>query len=211
MKQNREQIDAIEFLFGAYRRQVLGVLLARPERGFHVRELGRLSGVPVGSLHRELRALAEAGILLRTPVERQVRYQANRNSPMFDALALIFAPPVVAEPPASYEGTPRRQRVLQRLNVSAQALSALARRYGLKRMAFFGSVSREDFKPDSDVDVLVEFEGRRTNPFAKFDLADELSALFGGRNVDVVTPGVLTNPVRRASIERDLIPVHDAG
>ncbi len=207
--------DAIGLLFGAYRRQVLNELLARPQQSFHVREIARLTGVPVGSLHRELLALADAGILERAAVGRQVRYKADRRSPLFEPLGLIFAPPApqISEPRSHYAAgaAPKRERVFARLNVSERLLTSLARRYGLKRMSFFGSVTRDDFQPRSDVDVLVEFGGTRSNPFAKLDLADELSALFGGRNVDVVTPGVLRNPVRRASIERDLLTIHDAG
>jgi predicted nucleotidyltransferase/DNA-binding HxlR family transcriptional regulator len=206
-------IDPAALLFGTYRRQVLSLLFGQPGLGLHVREIARRTGVPPGSLHRELRVLAEAGVLERTPAAGQVRYRANARGRLFEPLLAMFGePPMrIAEPAADYGATtPRRARVLARLNVPDRVLSALARRYGLKRMAFFGSVTRDDFKPQSDVDVLVDFEGPRTNPFAKLDLADELSALFGGRKVDVVTSGALRNPVRRASIERDLVAVHGA-
>jgi DNA-binding MarR family transcriptional regulator len=55
----------IELMFGAYRRRLLAQLLLRPDEKFHVRELGRMTGIPVGSIHRELKALSEAGLLLR--------------------------------------------------------------------------------------------------------------------------------------------------
>ena len=207
--------DPTSLLFGSYRRQILSLLMGQPDEALHVREIARRTGVPVGSLHRELRALAGAGLLQRIPAERQVLYRANARSPLFEPLCMIFGRVEgavrVAEPQARYgaTGSARLDRALERLNVPQRVLSALARRYGLKRMAFFGSVSRDDFQPRSDVDVMVEFAGERTTPFAKLDLADELSAMFGGRKVDVVTPGVLRNPVRRASIERDLVTVHD--
>jgi len=214
--------DPTTLLFGSYRRQILELLLGQPDLSLHVREIARRTGIPPGSLHRELRALAEVGILERMPVDGQVRYRADDRGRLFVPLAAIFggksaandvAPATrVAEPAAAYGAAgstqSRQEKVLDRLNVSPRVLAALARRHGLKRLSFFGSVTRDNFRPDSDVDVLVEFAGPRTNPFAKLDIADELSGLFGGRDVDVVTPGVLRNPLRRASIERDLLTVH---
>lgn len=82
--------NPVDLLFSAYRRQVLGLLLLRPDDSLHVREIARLTGVPAGSLHRELRALTEAGLLPREPVGNRVRYRANRACPIFDELAGIF-------------------------------------------------------------------------------------------------------------------------
>ncbi len=82
--------NPIELLFTAYRRQVLGLLLLRPDDSLHVREISRLTGVPAGSLHRELRTLTEAGLLLREPVGNQVHYRANRAAPLYPELAVIF-------------------------------------------------------------------------------------------------------------------------
>jgi predicted nucleotidyltransferase len=79
-----------EILFSAYRRKVLALLLLRPEERFHVREISRLTGVPAGSLHRELKLLASAGLLSREAVGRQVYYQADRQSPIYTELAAIF-------------------------------------------------------------------------------------------------------------------------
>src|SRR5690606_11717738 len=75
---------------GAYRRQILGLLLLRPDETFYVREIARLTGVPAGSLHRELKLLNEAGLLLRATAGNQVRYQANRDCPIHEELAGIF-------------------------------------------------------------------------------------------------------------------------
>lgn len=83
-------MNLIDMLFGAYRRQALGLLLLRPDDSLHVREIARLTGVPAGSLHRELRALTKAGLLLREPAGNQVRYRANRTSPIYPELAEIF-------------------------------------------------------------------------------------------------------------------------
>jgi len=82
--------QAIELMFGAYRRELLAQLLLRPDEDFHLRELERMTGIPAGSLHRELKALFEAGLLLKERQGNQVRYQANRASPVYEELASIF-------------------------------------------------------------------------------------------------------------------------
>ena len=69
--------QSIEFMFSPYRRQALATLFLRPDERFHVRELERLTGVSAGSFHRELKAMAESGLLLREKAGNQVFYQAN--------------------------------------------------------------------------------------------------------------------------------------
>ena len=64
-------------LLGQTRSAVLATLLLRPDAALHVRELARITGASPGSLHRELRALAELGLLLREEVGRQVHYRAH--------------------------------------------------------------------------------------------------------------------------------------
>ena len=80
----------IDFLFSPYRRQVLALLLLRPDERFHVRELERLTGISAGSLHRELKAMSEAGLLIREHQGNQVLYQADRSCSIFEELASIF-------------------------------------------------------------------------------------------------------------------------
>ena len=80
----------IELMFGIYRRKLLGLLLLRPDERFHVRELARMSGISAGSIHRELKAMADAGLLSRTQVGNQVLHQADRNCPIYEELASIF-------------------------------------------------------------------------------------------------------------------------
>jgi predicted nucleotidyltransferase/DNA-binding HxlR family transcriptional regulator len=80
----------IDFIFSPYRRQVLAFLLLRPDERFHVRELERLTGISAGSLHRELKAMAEAGLLIRKHQGNQVLYQADRSCSIFEELASIF-------------------------------------------------------------------------------------------------------------------------
>jgi predicted nucleotidyltransferase len=94
-----------------------------------------------------------------------------------------------------------RQAILDRLNAEAPALK---RKYAVKSLAVFGSMARGDDREDSDVDVLVEFEGKAT--FDNFmGLKLDLEELFG-RKVDLGTVKTL-RPEMRADVERDLIRV----
>ena len=69
-------------------------------------------------------------------------------------------------------------------------IAAFCRRHGIRRMALFVSVLRDDFTGHSDVDVLVEFEPGAKTGLAFFDMEDELSRIVG-RDVDLNTPGFL--------------------
>jgi predicted nucleotidyltransferase len=80
----------IDFLFSRYRRQALALLLLRPDEQFHVRELERLTGISAGSLHRELKAMAQSGLLVRQQQGNQVLYSADRSCSIFEELASIF-------------------------------------------------------------------------------------------------------------------------
>jgi uncharacterized protein len=71
------------------------------------------------------------------------------------------------------------------------AIAAFALRWGLVELALFGSVLRDDFRPDSDVDVLATFaRGRRPSLDDLLGMQDELEALFG-RKVDLMERGGL--------------------
>ena len=74
-------------------------------------------------------------------------------------------------------------------------IAAFCRRHGIRKLALFGSVLRSDFRPDSDVDVLVEFEPGMRIGWEFIDLQDELSVLFG-RDVDLHTPNSLSRHFR---------------
>lgn len=82
-----------------------------------------------------------------------------------------------------------------RLQLDRERLVDFCRRHHIRKLSFFGSVLRDDFGPDSDVDVLVEFEGGRTPGMAFFTLDEELSAILG-RKVDLTTAKGLILPVR---------------
>jgi len=77
-----------------------------------------------------------------------------------------------------------------------QKIADFCRRNGVRRLSLFGSILREDFRPDSDVDVLVEFEpGRSPGLLGMAGLELDLSALLG-RKVDLRTPPELSRYFR---------------
>ncbi len=89
-----------------------------------------------------------------------------------------------------------------RLTVPLDQLADLCRRWRVTELSFFGSVMREDFRPDSDVDVLVTFDpGADWNLFDLVTVQEELAALLG-RPVDLVEEAALRNPYRRSAIQR---------
>jgi predicted nucleotidyltransferase len=83
------------------------------------------------------------------------------------------------------------------IEFSQRKLAAFCRKNNIRKLAFFGSVLRDDFRPDSDIDVLVEFEPGHTPGFAFITIQDELSRLLGGREVDLVTPKFLNHRIRK--------------
>jgi DNA-binding transcriptional ArsR family regulator len=85
-----KQTDIASLLFGAYRREVLALLLLHPEQSLHVREIARVTGKVPGTLLRELNQLAYAGILLRRPIGNQVHFQADPACPIYDELRSIL-------------------------------------------------------------------------------------------------------------------------
>ena len=125
----------IELMFGAYRRQLLATLLLRPGEQFYVRELARMTGISPGSIHRELKAMAESGLLIREQVGNQVFYQANQDCPIYKELAAIF------------------RKTIGLRTILQDAFSGLAGKIDIALV--FGSMASGNQSPSSDVDVLV--------------------------------------------------------
>jgi predicted nucleotidyltransferase len=95
--------------------------------------------------------------------------------------------------------------IQSRLGVPMETIREFCQRWNIVEFALFGSIVRDDFRPDSDVDVLVKYGpgGMPHVPWApgaiKVDLEDVL-----GRSVDIVESGTIRNPYVRRSIMRDL-------
>ena len=75
------------------------------------------------------------------------------------------------------------------IKIPQAEIAAFCRRSHIRKLALFGSVLRNDFRSDSDIDVLVEFEPNHVPGFIRLGGMElELSALLGGRKVDMNTP-----------------------
>jgi predicted nucleotidyltransferase len=79
--------------------------------------------------------------------------------------------------------------------IPMDAIAEFCRRNHIRKLSLFGSVLRDDFGPESDVDVLVEFEPGKTPGFEFVDMMDELGELLG-RPVDLVTPKFFRESLR---------------
>ena len=87
------------------------------------------------------------------------------------------------------------------VEVPNEAIAAFCRRWKISELSLFGSALRDDFRPDSDVDVLIHFgPGGVMTLEAMTGMRDELSAMFGGRDIDLVERQLVTNPYRRYEI-----------
>jgi len=89
---------------------------------------------------------------------------------------------------------------LHNIDFPEDKIAEFCLRWKITELAFFGSVLRDDFRPDSDIDILVTFRGDA--PWSLWDLLDmreQLQNLFG-REVDLVEKDALRNPFRRQEI-----------
>ena len=93
------------------------------------------------------------------------------------------------------------------LTIDREAVSAFCRRHHIARLALFGSVLRDDFGADSDVDVLVEFLPGHVPGLRFVTIEREFSELLHGRRVDMVTPKFL-NPRIRDKVLRAAEPLY---
>lgn len=126
-----------EKLFGKTRRRVLGLLFGRTHESFYLRQIVRLTEAGVGAVQRELKGLTEAGLVIRTRQGKQVYFQANPDSPIFDDL---------------------RRLVEKTMGLADQVRVALIpfEEDGRIEFAFlFGSVASGVHSTASDVDLMI--------------------------------------------------------
>ena len=122
-------------LFPGYRRRILGLLLLHPEECLHGREIARRTGLPQGTLTRELNRLASAGLLTRAARGNQVAFAANKACPIYEELAAIL------------------RKTSGMADVLAEALAAAGDTIGIAFV--FGSMARGKESAGSDVDVIL--------------------------------------------------------
>ncbi len=90
----------------------------------------------------------------------------------------------------------RSSRPHAKVEISRDKIADFCRRHHIRRLAIFGSALRDDFRPDSDLDILVEFQSGHVPGLAFFAMEAELSRLVG-RKVDLNTPQFLSQAFRR--------------
>jgi len=122
-------------LFPGYRRRVLGLLLLQPDESLHGREIARRTGLPAGTLTRELKRLAGVGLLTQEKRGNQTLYRANRSSPIFAELAGIL------------------RKTSGLADVVTEALALLSDKIDVAFI--FGSFARAAESAGSDIDLLV--------------------------------------------------------
>jgi predicted nucleotidyltransferase len=226
----RGQSSPSDALFSKTQRRVLGLLFGNPDRSFYANEVVRFTRGGVGAVQRELEGLAAAGLVTVSRLGNQKHYRANPESPIFHELRSIVSkllggggpkidrggvrPPratvaghalpaalTLQGPQAAYaaEGGP------QALPMPRGRIAELCRKYGVKKLSLFGSAARGQLRPDSDVDLMVEFDpGSKASLWDLPAMQAEFSAVFGNRRVDLVPTEVLRNPFRRKAILPEL-------
>ena|ERR1019366_9208478 len=97
-----------------------------------------------------------------------------------------------------------------RISLNRERLTDFCKLNHIRRLAFFGSVLRDDFRPESDVDVLVEFEIGFTPGLAFFRIENELSTLLG-RRADLNTPKFLSRYIRHRVVKESEVLYAKAG
>lgn len=100
--------------------------------------------------------------------------------------------------------------MIARIAIPTEQIAEFCARHHIRRLALFGSVLRDDFGPDSDVDVLVEFEAGHTPGWKIVDMQDELSELLG-RRVDLNTPAFLSRYFRQKVLDTAQVLYERAG
>jgi predicted nucleotidyltransferase len=177
----RQSLSSI--LFPEYRRRVLTLLFLRPDEQLHGREVARRTGLPAGTITRELTKLAQAGLLKREKRGNQQLYGADKSSPIFTELASIL------------------RKTSGIVDVLAGVLAPLS---PLIRAAFvFGSVARGAETSGSDVDLMVI--GEMTFREA-IDVLHPVQATLGREvNVQLLTPDEFKAKAQKDAFMKDVL------
>ena len=167
-----------EALFSESQIRVLRWLFGQPERGYHLNELLRLTGLGSASLQRELKKLAVAGLLRSERVGNLRRFQANPESPVYDELVALTRKTLGVEP------------------ALRKALEPLTPK--LDAAFIYGSVAKGTDRASSDVDVMLV--GKNLTLGKVLELVVPLEAQLGRK----INPTLLTQAeFNRRRAERD--------
>jgi uncharacterized protein len=90
----------------------------------------------------------------------------------------------------------RKKGVQPGIVVPKDKIAEFCQKHHITKLSLFGSVLGKDFGPQSDIDVLVEFEPGHIPGLALITMQEELSEILGGRRVDLVTPKFLNRRIR---------------
>ena len=97
-----------------------------------------------------------------------------------------------------------------KIEIEDDVIMSLSRKYHIKELSFFGSILREDFSENSDIDILIEFiDNKEYSLFDIFKMKEEFEAELG-KGVDIVEKESLRNPYRRENILKNLKVVYAA-
>lgn len=165
-------------LFTDSQTRVLRWLFGQPERGYHINELLRLTGLGSASLQRELKKLAEAGLVHSEKVGNLRRFQANANSPIYEELIGLIRKTLGIRPMLQEALTPLEDK--------------------LETAFIYGSVAKGTDTAKSDVDVMLV--GKNLALSKVLELLMPLEAQLGRKiNPTVLTPAEF----KRRREERD--------
>jgi uncharacterized protein len=164
-------------LFGSVRRDVLALLLGRPDERFYLREIVRAAGGGSGAVQRELKQLVEAGLVSRQARGRQVYFSANQQAPVFPELRAIV------------------EKTAGAVDVLRVAFAALVREGRVEMGLIYGSVASGGQTARSDIDLLV---------IGEVSLKDLLPAVRAaeGRLAREVNPSVFSRKEFRDKLKR---------
>lgn len=190
------------FLFNKTRSRLLALLYGHPDESFYVNQIVQLLGSGTGSVQRELKMMFEAGVITREKTGNMVYYRANNTNPIFSELSGL-----IKKTAGGVDNTAQasNSQIGDRIKISKHQLTLFCRHNHIKKLSLFGSVLREDFRPESDIDILVEFEKGYVPGFAIVSMENELSRVLG-RKVDIRTYADLSRyfrdtVVREARVE----------
>jgi len=129
--------NVARLLFGSTRRDVLALLLGRPDERFYLRQILRAVGGGSGAVQRELKQLVEAGLLKREAHGHQVYFSANQEAPIFPELRAIV------------------EKTIGAVEVLRASLATLVAQRRVDVALIYGSVASGSKHAGSDIDLLV--------------------------------------------------------